>query len=122
MASIELMNVGLTFRVRQLGRVSLKDAIVKRMLRKSVNPIIEVRALQNVTLTVQGGERLGIIGHNGAGKSTLLRMLAGVYPPTSGQRRVTGRISSLFDISLGFDMDSNGWDNIAFRGYFQGET
>jgi lipopolysaccharide transport system ATP-binding protein len=122
MASIELMNVGLTFRVRRLGRVSLKDALVKSMLRQSVNPIIEVRALQNVNLTVQRGERLGIIGHNGAGKSTMLRMLAGVYPPTSGERRVTGRISSLFDISLGFDMDSNGWDNIAFRGYFQGET
>ncbi len=122
MACIELKNLDLTFRIRRLGRVSLKDAVVNRMLRRSVNPIVEVRALENISLTVERGERLGIIGHNGAGKSTMLRMLAGVYPPTGGQRTVLGRISSLFDISLGFDQDSNGWDNILFRGYLQGET
>ena len=43
---------------------------------------MEVHALQNVTLSIGQGDRVGIIGHNGAGKSTLLQLLAGVYPPT----------------------------------------
>ena len=58
---------------------------------------------------MEEGERLGVIGHNGAGKSTLLKLIAGIYPPTSGKRDVKGRISSLFDIALGFEPDANGW-------------
>jgi ABC-type polysaccharide/polyol phosphate transport system ATPase subunit len=65
---------------------------------------------------------LGIIGHNGAGKSTLLRVLAGVYTPTVGKRTVIGKIASLFEITLGFEPEASGWENIAFRSYFQGET
>ena len=122
MAKIDLDHVGLTFHVRQNGRVTLKEFLVRQMFRKSVNPIIEVRALQDVTLHIHEGERLGIIGHNGAGKSTLLKTMAGIYPPTEGQRLVEGQISSLFDITLGFEPDANGWENIAFRGYLQGET
>ena len=84
--------------------------------------MLEVKALERIDLSVEQGERVGIIGHNGAGKSTLLKLLAGVYPPTSGTRRVSGRVSSLFDISLGFEPEANGWDNIRFRSYLQGET
>jgi ABC-type polysaccharide/polyol phosphate transport system ATPase subunit len=51
-----------------------------------------------------------------------LKVLAGVYPPTSGRRVVRGKIGSLFDIVLGFEPDANGWENMAFRGYLQGET
>jgi lipopolysaccharide transport system ATP-binding protein len=122
MARIELDKVGLTFRVRQKGRVSFKEFLVKRMFRRSVNPYLEVRALQDITLSLRAGQRLGIIGHNGAGKSTMLKMLAGIYPPTTGRRMVEGRISSLFDIALGFEVDATGWENIAYRGYLQGET
>jgi ABC-type polysaccharide/polyol phosphate transport system ATPase subunit len=122
MAKIELDNISLTFRVRQHGRISLKEFIVRRMFRRSINPLIEVNALQDVSLHIGEGERVGIIGHNGAGKSTLLKLLAGIYPPTTGQRSVSGRISSLFDIALGFEPDASGWENILFRGYLQGET
>ncbi len=122
MSRIEVDDVSLCFRVRQLGRLSLKEFLVRRMFRQSVNPVSEVKALQRVTFDVDDGERLGIIGHNGAGKSTLLKVLAGIYPPTAGTRTVRGRISSLFEIALGFELDANGWENIAFRGYLQGET
>lgn len=122
MARIELDNVDLTFRVRQRGRITLKEFLVRRMFRRSVNPVIEVRALQDVCLEFHEGERVGIIGHNGAGKSTLLKVLAGIYPPTQGRRLVEGRISSLFEIALGFEMDASGWENISYRGYLQGET
>ncbi|HEY3968582.1 MAG TPA: ABC transporter ATP-binding protein [Planctomycetaceae bacterium] len=122
MTTIDLEDVSLVFRVRQQRRVALKDFIVKQMFRRSVNPYMEVRALANVNLTVREGDRLGIVGHNGAGKSTMLKMLAGIYPPTSGSRRVVGEISSLFDLQLGFEPEASGWENIAYRGYLQGET
>lgn len=122
MVLIDLNRVCLEFRVRQYKRLTLKEFLVRGMFKRSANPIMQVNALQDVTLRVGEGDRLGILGHNGAGKSTLLKLLAGIYPPTSGTRRVVGRISSLFDIALGFELDSNGWENIHNRGYLQGET
>jgi ABC-type polysaccharide/polyol phosphate transport system ATPase subunit len=121
-ARIELDNVSLTFSVRQRRRVTLKEFVVRQMFRRSVNPLIKVRALREVSLYVGEGERLGVIGPNGAGKSTLLKVLAGIYPPTRGRRLVEGQISSLFDLTLGFEPDSTGWDNIHYRSYLQGET
>jgi ABC-type polysaccharide/polyol phosphate transport system ATPase subunit len=114
--------VSLTFRVRASGHITLKEFLLRRMFRRSVNPVIKVRALQDVNLQIGEGERVGILGHNGAGKSTLLKLLAGIYPPTKGELHVEGRISSLFDIVLGFEPEATGWENMAYRAYLQGET
>jgi ABC-type polysaccharide/polyol phosphate transport system ATPase subunit len=122
MARIHLDNVSLTFRVRQQARVTFKEFIVRRLYKKSANPILEVPALKDLNFEVREGERLGILGHNGAGKSTLLKVLAGIYPPSDGRLTVEGQISSLFEISLGFEQDASGWENIYYRGYLQGET
>jgi ABC-type polysaccharide/polyol phosphate transport system ATPase subunit len=122
MARIELDKASLTFQVRRHGPVTLKEFLVRQMFRRSLNPIMTVKALQDVDLTIREGERVGIVGHNGAGKSTLLKLLAGIYPPTSGDRLVEGRISSLFDIALGFEHDASGYENIFYRGYLQGES
>jgi ABC-type polysaccharide/polyol phosphate transport system ATPase subunit len=122
MSLIELNDAGLLFRVRKLGRISLKEYLVQGWFRQGKNNSFHVQALEHIDLTVHEGERLGVIGHNGAGKSTLLKLLAGIYPPTSGRRNVRGQISSLFDIALGFEQESSGWDNIRYRGYLQGET
>jgi ABC-type polysaccharide/polyol phosphate transport system ATPase subunit len=122
MTRIALENVGVTFHLRR-GGITLKEFVLRHVLRRPlVTPFVEVTALQDVNLHVHEGDRLGIIGHNGAGKSTLLKVLAGIYPPTSGRRTVEGRISSLFDIALGFEMEATGWENINYRGYLQGET
>lgn len=122
MARIVLDDVCLNFRIRQRSRITFKEFLVRRMFRKSVNPYFEIKALQNVNLELRDGDRLGIVGHNGAGKSTMLRVLAGVYPPSEGAISVEGRVSSLFDINLGFEQDASGWENIYYRGYLQGET
>ena len=122
MAHIKLDDVSLHFRVRRQCKVTLKEYLLHHMYRRSVNPYIEVRALDRVSFRAVEGDRIGVIGHNGAGKSTLLSVLAGVYPPTSGTLDVSGRICSLFDLTLGFEMESTGWDNIRFRGYLLGET
>ena len=122
MSLIQLNDVGLRFRVRRFGRISLKEYLLQGVFRRSKQSTFEVQALENIDLTVAEGDRLGIIGHNGAGKSTLLKLLAGIYPPTAGRRHVHGHVSALFDIALGFEQDASGWDNIMYRGYLQGET
>lgn len=122
MAKIDLHDVNVVFRVRQNKKITLKEYLVRRMFSRKRNPYVDVHALRDINLHLSDGDRLGIIGHNGAGKSTLLKLIAGVYPPTSGTRNVEGTISSLFDISLGFEQEDNGWDNIRYRAYLQGET
>ncbi|QJX00893.1 ABC transporter ATP-binding protein [Frigoriglobus tundricola] len=123
MAKIELNDVSVTFNTYQQKRVGLKEYLVNRQFWKpSANPVLRVHALNGINLSVRDGERIGVIGHNGAGKSTLLKTLAGVYPPTRGTRTVEGRICSLFDITLGFELEATGWDNIQYRSYLQGET
>lgn len=122
MATIDLKNLSLTFALRKATRISLKEFLLNGMFLGSRNPMIRVPALVDLNLTATDGDRIGVIGHNGAGKSTLLKMLAGVYPPTSGTRVVTGKICSLFDITLGFEQDATGRENIRYRAYLQGET
>ncbi|MDB5308710.1 MAG: Sugar transporter [Gemmataceae bacterium] len=119
MAKIELKDVSLTFNIRQQKRVTLKEYLVQGLFRRSS---VAVHALVDMNLNIRDGDRVGVIGHNGAGKSTLLKMLAGIYPPTAGTRTVEGSICSLFDISLGFEPEANGWDNITYRAYLQGES
>src|SRR5438105_843723 len=115
MVRIKLDRVGLTFSKRQHRGLTLKEFLVRQMFRRSLNPRITIHALRDVSLAMAEGERVGILGHNGAGKSTLLKLLAGVYTPTTGRRLVEGRVSSLFEISLGFEPEATGWENIFFR-------
>lgn len=122
MAKIELNDVSITFNAHQQRRVSLKEYLVRGLFRKSANPCLRIHALGGINLSARDGDRIGVIGHNGAGKTTLLKTLAGVYPPTGGTREVEGKICSLFDITLGFEQEATGWENILYRSYLQGET
>jgi lipopolysaccharide transport system ATP-binding protein len=122
MPLIKLDHVSMIFRVREQYQITLKEYLLRGMFRRAANPVMKVRALQDVSLHFRDGDRVGIIGGNGAGKSTLLRLLAGIYHPTRGRRIVRGRISSLFELSLGFEMEASGRQNIIYRGYLQGET
>jgi ABC-type polysaccharide/polyol phosphate transport system ATPase subunit len=122
MPLIELTRASMIFKVREQHQITLKEYLLRGMFRRSANPLLEVRALQDVTLSFRDGDRVGIVGGNGSGKSTLLRLMAGIYTPTRGRRKVRGRISSLFELGLGFEMEATGRRNIAYRGYLQGET
>lgn len=79
-----------------------------------------VRAIDNLTLNINKGERVGLLGHNGSGKTTLLRVLVGAYEPVSGCLDVNGRVASLLDLSLGMDHDATGYENIFLRGLMMG--
>lgn len=82
--------------------------------------VVIVRAIDDLSLELRAGDRLGLIGHNGAGKSTLLRVMAGIYPPTGGSIQVEGKSVPLLDIALGMDDQSTGRQNIRLRGLLLG--
>jgi ABC-type polysaccharide/polyol phosphate transport system ATPase subunit len=122
MARIVLQDLSLTFQVRQHQRASLKEYLIGRALCRPAVSGMTIAALRGINLDIREGDRLAILGNNGAGKSTLLKVVAGVYPPTGGSCRTVGRISSLFDLTLGFEMEATGWENIALRCYLEGDN
>ena len=123
MARIELRNASLVFKVWENRGLTFKEFFITQVLRRTAKKFTsEVKALDDVSFIVEEGERLGVVGHNGAGKSTLLRLLAGIYIPTDGQRIIEGRVSSMLELGVGIEPDANGWDNIAYRAYLQGQT
>jgi ABC-type polysaccharide/polyol phosphate transport system ATPase subunit len=81
-----------------------------------------VRALREVSLHVQPGETVGLIGRNGAGKSSTLRVLAGIVPPDEGRVDVGGRVVTLLELGAGFSRDFSGRENIELNGALHGLT
>jgi ABC-type polysaccharide/polyol phosphate transport system ATPase subunit len=77
-------------------------------------------ALRDINLTLNKGDRLGLVGRNGAGKSTLLRVLSGVYEPPIGKVRIDGAVSALTDMMMGMDIEATGYENIILRSVFLG--
>jgi ABC-2 type transport system ATP-binding protein len=84
--------------------------------------VLVIEALRDITLSLDTGDRVGLVGHNGAGKSTLLRLLSGIYEPTRGKAVVKGRVAPIFDLGVGMDPEISGYENIIIRGLFLGET
>lgn len=78
------------------------------------------KALEDINLTVDRGEIIGIIGKNGAGKSTLMKIVAGITFPTSGEVEVNGKVGSLINLSAGFFPDYTGRQNIYYKGRIMG--
>lgn len=104
---------------------SLKTALMRQVggsLEANDRDIVSIRALQDISIDVEPGDRLALVGHNGAGKSTLLRVFSGAYEPTSGRADINGSVSALLDITMGMDAELTGADNIVLRGVFVGMT
>jgi lipopolysaccharide transport system ATP-binding protein len=79
-------------------------------------------AVDGVSLTIQPGERLGIVGRNGAGKSTLLHIIAGLSSPTSGSIEIDGKVTSVMTLGVGLRDDLSGRENIYVDGEIQGKA
>lgn len=79
-------------------------------------------ALDDVSFSIDKGEKVGIIGANGAGKSTLLKMITGVLNPTKGEIVMDGKIAALLELGAGFNQDYTGIENIKLNGTLMGYT
>lgn len=127
MAEIVLKNVVAEFPVYG-SQLSLRNVLFGRVVggvlrrQNDTGKRVVVRALDNVSLTINHGDQVGIIGHNGAGKSTMLRVFAGIYEPSQGTISIEGRVSPLFNTSPGLDLDDTGYENIVTCGLLLGMT
>lgn len=111
----------LSIRARSLRTVAVAKAksIGGRIIDHGTE-IPVVRALDGVSFSLKAGDRLGLVGPNGAGKTTLIRVLADIYTPTSGDLTREGTLVPMFDIGLGFEHESTGYENIRLRGIMSG--
>ena len=121
-ASLRLRNVSVEFPIYSGGSRSLKKVLFNRTtsgnLAHDARDRVTVLALNDVSLDINRGDRLAIIGANGAGKSTLLKVLAGIFAPTAGRMHASGRVSALLTASVGLNMEATGRENILIRGMY----
>lgn len=124
MAHISIKNLTVEFKVYGSSSRSLKNQILSQAtggrIAENTDDAVIVKALDNVSLEINDGDRIGLVGHNGAGKSTLLRTLAGIYKPTSGSIEIEGTVGTLIDPSAGMDLEATGIENIYLRGFVLG--
>lgn len=119
-AAITFEDVAVRFRVPRRRIPTLKEWAIRRLTSRMVYD--EFRGLLDVSLTLDHGRTLGVIGVNGAGKSTLLRLTAGILSPTAGTVTVRGRVAPLIELGTGFDLELTGRENIFFNGALLGRS
>ncbi len=93
---------------------------LSRERKKAATRDLYSQALQDISVTIRGGESVGLIGPNGAGKSALLRVLAGVTRPSEGCAEIRGRVSSMLEAGTGFHPELTGRENIFLSGAILG--
>jgi len=124
MTKIVLDRVSVDFPIYNARARSLKTMLMRRAVGGEIamrdDSRVSIVALRDLSLRLDEGDRLAVIGHNGAGKSTLLRVLSGVYEPPVGRVTIDGTVSSLCDLMMGMDPEATGYDNIMLRSVFLG--
>ena len=133
--SLKIDHVFKEYRLGAIGAGTLKGELQSKFakLRHKEDPNLKIGqkaheknerflALNDVSLEVKKGERIGIIGHNGAGKSTLLKLICRVTAPTKGTIYLNGRITSMLEVGTGFHGELTGRENLYLNGAILGMT
>jgi len=131
---IEVKNLSKSYQIHHEGAsyLTLRDILAQtishpfRFFKKKAKQVAGMDkeetfwALKDVNFSVHAGETLGIIGANGSGKSTLLKILSQITPPTTGEIRVRGKMTSLLEVGTGFHPELTGRENIFLNGAIMG--
>tara|TARA_Y100000766_G_C18889005_1_gene597484 strand:- start:214 stop:912 length:699 start_codon:yes stop_codon:yes gene_type:complete len=104
--------------VMRIKDISLEYPVPRQYKKEDVLP----SGIRNVSLEIQQGEVLGIVGRNGSGKSTLLKIMAGVFPPDNGIISSKGSVSLLAGVGVGFHKELTGRENAYLYGALMGRT
>lgn len=119
-------NIGKMFAVFNDPADRLKQMLVPNIQQlfglKRTQYYKEFWAIRDVSLRVEPGETVGIVGRNGAGKSTLLQLISGTLAPTEGRSVVNGRLSALLELGTGFNPEFTGRENVTLNGQLKGFT
>ena len=131
--AIKITHVSKEYRLGMIGGATLRGELQSKFarLRGKEDPNLKIGekaheinerflALDDVSLEIKKGERVGIIGHNGAGKSTLLKLICRVTAPTKGEIYMNGRITSMLEVGTGFHGELSGRDNVYLNGAILG--
>ena len=114
--AIELREVSLSYPKERNLSPSIKNIFSLRRKRNEDQQV----TLSGLSLTIEKGEIVGVLGHNGAGKSTLLRLLSRIYLPDEGKVLLNGNVTLLAALGTGFQRDLSGRDNILLSGALHG--
>ena len=126
---LEVDGVGKEYRLGMIGGGALHEELAMWWARKrgKENPNSKVGsasvargerflALDGVSLALDRGDAVGLVGRNGAGKSTLLKLISRITLPTKGEIRIRGRVASLLEVGTGFHRELTGRENIFLNG------
>lgn len=122
--AIEIKNLGKQYMLQEAPPyIALRDVIsqpLKKLFNPAASKVNTFWALQDINLSIEPGERVGIIGRNGAGKSTLLKIISRITPPSTGEAFIRGRVGSLLEVGTGFHPELTGRENIYLNGSILG--
>jgi ABC-type polysaccharide/polyol phosphate transport system ATPase subunit len=121
MPHINVTNVTVDLPIYGAHNMNLKGRVANFLARRETEVEI-IRALNDISLSINDDERVGIVGPNGSGKTTLLRVMAGILKPTLGNVEIQGTVVSMIDQGLGMDPQCTGLENIFRRGIFLNQS
>jgi lipopolysaccharide transport system ATP-binding protein len=116
-AVITLTGVSKCFKLYEQPVDRLKDLLLPTKSRSR-----DFWALRELTMQIQRGQTVGLVGQNGSGKSTLLQLIVGTLSPTTGEVQTRGRIAALLELGSGFNPEFTGRQNVFFNGRVLGLT
>lgn len=119
MAIVEVNNITKKYNLNRLSEpISIRNGLKTLFTKKEKSK--DYYALNDVSFSINKGDKLGIIGNNGAGKSTLLKILSRITNPSSGNISVKGKVASLLEVGTGFHPELSGRENIYLNGAILG--
>jgi ABC-2 type transport system ATP-binding protein len=116
--AIEAEGLSVAVRVPDVATWSLKEFVLHGLRRQIAHH--EIWPLRDVTVSIDPGELMGVIGRNGAGKTTLMKAMSGIIGPTHGRVLVRGRVTPVLGLGAGLHPDLTGRENIELLGALLG--